>query len=302
LIGAAQNDIKKIIAYSTCSQLGYMVLICGTSYYNLSLFHLFNHAFFKALLFLAAGSVIHLLLGEQDTRRMGGIGMLIPVVYISMLLASIALMSFPFTSGFYSKDLIIEVVGTTQYINYTVVYWLAISAAICTAFYSAKLCFSVFISTYEGPKKALLLMHKPTRLEYTIFTVLVIMSLIGGYCFKDFFMGLGTSVGINFMYINSDWLYNVEFYSGFAKLIPLFGSIAAALIFSKMFYTNSKSTNNLETSKMYYNEVANAYVSLPLLQAGRHLFEQWEYLTLKNYGPDVFIKLVRVGIYKTYNK
>jgi len=122
LIGAAQNDIKKIIAYSTCSQLGYMVLICGASYYNLSLFHLFNHAFFKALLFLAAGSVIHLLSGEQDTRRMGGLGAVIPVVYVSMLLASIALMSFPFTSGFYSKDLIIEVVGMTQHVNYTVVY------------------------------------------------------------------------------------------------------------------------------------------------------------------------------------
>lgn len=107
-IGSVQNDIKKIIAYSTCSQLGYMVLACGLSVYSLSLFHLFNHAFFKALLFLSAGSVIHILSGEQDIRKMGGLSKLSPFVYINMLVASLALAGFPFLAGFYSKDLIIE--------------------------------------------------------------------------------------------------------------------------------------------------------------------------------------------------
>ena len=111
-IGAVQNDIKKIIAYSTCSQLGYMVLACGLSAYNAGLFHLFNHAFFKALLFLSAGSVIHLLSSEQDIRKMGGLAALSPFVYINMVVASLALAGFPFLAGFYSKDFIIESANT----------------------------------------------------------------------------------------------------------------------------------------------------------------------------------------------
>jgi len=108
LIGAAQNDIKKIIAYSTCSQLGYMFLALGLFLPAHGLFHLFNHAFFKALLFLSAGSVIHLLNGEQDTRRMGGLSKISPYLYLSFTLATLALIGFPFFSGFYSKDLILE--------------------------------------------------------------------------------------------------------------------------------------------------------------------------------------------------
>jgi NADH-ubiquinone oxidoreductase chain 5 len=111
-IGAVQNDIKKIIAYSTCSQLGYMVLSCGLSFYNVSFFHLFNHAFFKALLFLSAGSIIHLMSNEQDIRKMGGLGVLSPFVYVNVILGSLALVGFPFLSGFYSKDLIIEISNT----------------------------------------------------------------------------------------------------------------------------------------------------------------------------------------------
>jgi NADH-quinone oxidoreductase subunit L len=107
-IGIAQNDIKKIIAYSTCSQLGYMALSAGISLYDLSLFHLFNHAFFKALLFLSAGSIIHLMNNEQDIRKMGGLASLSPFVYILILVGSLALAGFPFLAGFYSKDIIIE--------------------------------------------------------------------------------------------------------------------------------------------------------------------------------------------------
>lgn len=111
-IGTVQNDIKKIIAYSTCSQLGYMVLACGLSYYNVGFFHLFNHAFFKALLFLSAGSVIHLMSNEQDIRRMGGLGSLSPFIYVNVLIGSLALAGFPFLAGFYSKDLVIEISNT----------------------------------------------------------------------------------------------------------------------------------------------------------------------------------------------
>jgi NADH-ubiquinone oxidoreductase chain 5 len=121
-IGSVQNDIKKIIAYSTCSQLGYMVLACGLSQYSVSFFHLFNHAFFKALLFLSAGSVIHLLNNEQDIRRMGGLGSLSPFLYVSFLISSLALAGFPFLSGFFSKDVIIEISNIQYSINGTFLY------------------------------------------------------------------------------------------------------------------------------------------------------------------------------------
>jgi NADH-ubiquinone oxidoreductase chain 5 len=107
-IGTVQNDIKKVIAYSTCSQLGYMVMACGLSNYAGSLFHLMNHAFFKALLFLSAGAIIHAMGDEQDMRKMGGLVKLMPVTYMAMLIGSLSLMGFPFFTGFYSKDMILE--------------------------------------------------------------------------------------------------------------------------------------------------------------------------------------------------
>jgi NADH-ubiquinone oxidoreductase chain 5 len=112
------NDIKRVIAYSTCSQLGYMVFICGLSHYTVSIFHLATHAFFKALLFLGAGSIIHALNDEQDMRRMGGLQNIMPLTYVIMLIASLALMGFPFTSGFYSKDLILELTFRASQSNY----------------------------------------------------------------------------------------------------------------------------------------------------------------------------------------
>jgi len=116
-LGLVQNDIKKIIAYSTCSQLGYMAFICGTSNYSVGLFHLSNHAFFKALLFLGAGSVIHSLGNEQDIRKMGGLIHVIPFTYIMMLIGSLSLAGFPFLSGFYSKDFILELIFTKYTVN-----------------------------------------------------------------------------------------------------------------------------------------------------------------------------------------
>src|SRR3989338_400208 len=111
--GLLQNDLKKVIAFSTCSQLGYMVFSCGLSSYNVSLFHLANHAFFKALLFLSAGSVIHALANEQDMRRMGGLISLLPFTYTMILIGSLALAGFPFLTGFYSKDIILELSVST---------------------------------------------------------------------------------------------------------------------------------------------------------------------------------------------
>jgi NADH-ubiquinone oxidoreductase chain 5 len=114
-IGVVQNDIKKVIAYSTCSQLGYMIFACGISNYTTSLFHLMNHAFFKALLFLSAGCVIHAMADEQDMRKLGALISSLPLTYSMMLIGSLSLMGFPFLTGFYSKDAILEL----AYAKYT---------------------------------------------------------------------------------------------------------------------------------------------------------------------------------------
>jgi NADH-ubiquinone oxidoreductase chain 5 len=116
-VGMLQNDLKRVIAYSTCSQLGYMTFACGLSNYSIALFHLINHGFFKALLFLSAGSIIHGLSDEQDLRKMGGLRKIFPITYCMFLVGSLALMGFPFLSGFFSKDLILE----TAFAQYTVI-------------------------------------------------------------------------------------------------------------------------------------------------------------------------------------
>ncbi|KAJ1681088.1 hypothetical protein LUZ63_023689 [Rhynchospora breviuscula] len=117
--GILQNDLKRVIAYSTCSQLGYMIFACGISNYSVSVFHLMNHAFFKALLFLSAGSVIHAMSDEQDMRKMGGLVSSLPLTYAMMLIGSLALIGFPFLTGFYSKDVILELAYTKLNIGNT---------------------------------------------------------------------------------------------------------------------------------------------------------------------------------------
>jgi NADH-ubiquinone oxidoreductase chain 5 len=144
MVASFQYDMKKIIAYSTCSQLGYMFFSCGLSNYHVAFFHLFNHAFFKALLFLSAGVLIHSLFDEQDIRRMG---MLLPVfklVYLAVIIGSLAILGFPFLSGFYSKDLILELVYSRFVIDSIFIYFFALLGAIFTAIYSIKVIFFVF--------------------------------------------------------------------------------------------------------------------------------------------------------------
>jgi len=145
-VSLLQNDLKKIIAFSTCSQLGYMLVACSLSQYALGLFHLFNHAFFKALLFLAAGSVIHALQDEQDIRKMGGLFYFLPLTFTFFLVASLSLMGIPYLSGFYSKDVIIETTRTSIQNSHTFAAWLLLGAALCTAAYSARLLFLVFLT------------------------------------------------------------------------------------------------------------------------------------------------------------
>jgi len=144
LTGAYQYDIKKVIAYSTCSQLGYMVFCCGLGLFQLGLFHLFNHAFFKALLFLSAGSVIHALHGEQDLRRLGGLAAFLPFTYLAMALGSLAILGFPFLAGFFSKDLVLELAHGSFVVDGFFVHFLGTSGAFFTAFYSLRFISAAF--------------------------------------------------------------------------------------------------------------------------------------------------------------
>ena len=146
-VGVAQNDIKRVIAYSTCSQLGYMFAALGLRAYSAGIFHLFTHAFFKALLFLGAGSVIHALSGEQDLRRMGGLRTAIPFTFMMMLAGTLALTGFPYTAGYFSKDAIIEVAHASHAPGAEYAFWALIVAAFLTSFYSWRLVFMAFFGT-----------------------------------------------------------------------------------------------------------------------------------------------------------
>src|SRR5258706_8845219 len=149
-VGMVQNDIKRVIAYSTCSQLGYMFFAAGVSAYSAAMLHLFTHAFFKALLFLGAGSVIHAMSGEQDMRKMAGIWRQVPVTYAVMWIGSLALAGIPYFSGYFSKDTILEAAWASETAVGRYAYWMGLVAAFLTAFYSWRL----LIMTFHGQPRA----------------------------------------------------------------------------------------------------------------------------------------------------
>merc|ERR1712032_890405 len=184
-VGLLQNDLKKVIAYSTCSQLGYMVFACGLSNYSVGVFHLANHAFFKALLFLGAGSVIHAVLDEQDMRKMGGLKNLVPFTFSTMTIGSLALIGFPFLTGFYSKDLILEV----AYGKYSNVghlsYYLGSFGAFFTAFYSTRLVYLTFLSKPNGYKSVICFAADSSYQISIALGVLTIPSIFIGFYLKD---------------------------------------------------------------------------------------------------------------------
>jgi NADH-ubiquinone oxidoreductase chain 5 len=191
--GLVQNDLKKIIAYSTCSQLGYMAFACGLSHYSLSLFHLANHAFFKALLFLSAGSVIHALSNEQDLRKLGGFLRLLPYSYAAFFIGSLALAGFPFLTGFYSKDIILEIAAGTDRFLTIALYSLPTITAFFTAFYSFRLLDLAFYTRSRAPRLYLVNAHELTPRMAAALAVLAIGSVFLGYAGKDLFIGFGSA-------------------------------------------------------------------------------------------------------------
>jgi len=180
-ISLTQNDIKKIIAYSTCSQLGYMVTICGFSHYSSGLFHLLNHGFFKALLFLSAGSVIHAI-HDQDIRKMGNLKEKLPVSYISIFVGSISLMGLPFLTGFYSKDLLLELIFQEHFLSFAL--WLGIASAFLTSFYSFRLAYYVFFN-YPNHNNNV---HSEDNIIAIPLIILLILSCSVGYLLQNFIL------------------------------------------------------------------------------------------------------------------
>jgi NADH:ubiquinone oxidoreductase subunit 5 (subunit L)/multisubunit Na+/H+ antiporter MnhA subunit len=193
IIAIFQYDIKRIIAYSTCSQLGYMFLSCGFSLYDIAIFHLFNHAFFKALLFLSAGSVIHSVSDEQDFRRMGNLRVFLPLSYVSVLVGSLAIIGFPYLTGFYSKDLLFELLLHRFVMDSLYIYVLAIATAFCTSIYSARLVpFVFFINTNNF---RVILLKRIVKYSYEMFYSLLFLSLFTifiGFICSDIFVGYGS--------------------------------------------------------------------------------------------------------------
>ena len=188
-VGCVQNDIKRVIAYSTCSQLGYMFFAIGVGAYQAAIFHLFTHAFFKALLFLSAGSVIHAMSDEQDLRRMGGIWTKIPVTYAVMWIGSLALAGIPFFAGYYSKDIILESAFAAHTIQGTIAFVLGLAAAFLTAFYSWRLLIMVFHGRPRADHHVMEHVHESPPVMLLPLVVLALGALFAGAAFEELFVG-----------------------------------------------------------------------------------------------------------------
>ena len=270
--GLFQNDIKRIIAYSTCSQLGYMIFACGLSSYDLGLFHLSNHAFFKALLFLGAGSVIHAMADEQDIRRMGGLRRILPFSYSVMVIGSLALVGFPFLTGFYSKDAILEVAYAKYTIEGHFSYVLGVLAAFCTSFYSTRLLFLVFLSEPNGNRLVIINAKEGSWLMGLPLFILSILTIVLGFMTRDLFIGFGTHFwGTSIFILPQNYtLVDIEFIPLFYKLLPLFisilGTSSAYALYSfglKFFYrvktenSSFRALYNFLVKKWYFDRIYN---------------------------------------------
>ena len=319
--GLVQHDIKKIIAFSTCSQLGYMFYACGLGNFTASLYHLTNHAFFKALLFMGAGAVIHTLQGEQDLRRMGGLAQVMPLTYVAMLLASLSLLGFPFLSGFYSKDILIELAWAHYTVQGTFAFWLATFAAFLTAFYSTRLLYYVFLSKSNAYKHVMKNAQEADEIMLWSFRPLIIGSLFTGYALRSIFVGFDSTfyLSANLLAVdNINFLIDSEFLPYFIKLIPVvfsFFGVGLALFI----YTNKLNTFNTLIQYQYYNPfvrlvhhflmkkwyfdiVYNRYIATNIYALGSFFYRNGDQGLLEFTGPQgIYNLLLTVSVKKNYN-
>ena len=252
-IGVLQNDLKRIIAFSTISQLGYMVLSIGLSQYSVSLFHTVNHAFFKALLFLSAGQAIHSVLDQQDIRRMGGLKNFLPFVYSVMIVGSLSLMAVPFLSGFYSKDLILELAFGQYSFSGIYAYILGTISAALTAFYSFRLISLVFLTVPNANRNTYLNIHESSLSVIIPLLILALFSIFFGYIFSDLFVGVGSDFFGNSLFTHPNNLHLIEAEFSlpiYIKLAPLILSILGGSLSLFLYNKNIEFIINLTESSI----------------------------------------------------
>jgi NADH-ubiquinone oxidoreductase chain 5 len=304
LIGLFQQDIKKVIAYSTMSQLGMMVIAVGLSSYNIALFHLVNHAFYKGLLFLGAGAVIHAVADNQDFRKYGGLISYLPLTYSVMLIASLSLVAFPFMTGFYSKDFIIESAFGKYHISSIIIYFIAVIGAMFTTLYSVKVLYLTFLTNPNGPivnYKSGHSAHESDIYMSLPLIILAIFSIFFGYITKDIFIGLGSDFFSDnglFIHPKHEIMLDTEFaVPTFYKLLPLFFTIFLSII--SIIYTEfyPKLLIKFKLSNLGYNIFGffnqrflvemynNKYISEPILYLGGQTTKIMDKGSIEKFGP-----------------
>ena len=301
LIGLFQQDIKKVIAYSTMSQLGMMVIAIGLSSYNLALFHLVNHAFYKGLLFLGAGAVIHAVSDNQDFRKYGGLISYLPLTYTVMLLASLSLVAFPYMTGFYSKDFILESsFGQSNYSGIAV-YFIAVIAAMFTTLYSVKVLYLTFISKPNGALIDYKNAHESDMFMTVPLVVLSLFSVFFGYITKDMFIGLGTGLfNDNSLFIHPlhEIMLNTEFaVNSLFKLLPFIFTLLLSVMSVVIIEFLPRLTINFKLSKIGYNvfsffslrflveSIYNKYIARFILDLGGQTTKVLDKGSIEYIGP-----------------
>nr|WCH57984.1 NADH dehydrogenase subunit 5 [Calliblepharis sp.] len=309
MAGIFQNDLKKVIAYSTCSQLGYMVFSCGMSCYDVSLFHLINHAFFKALLFLSAGSIIHAVGNEQDMRKMGSLLNFLPLTYSLILIGSLALAGFPFLTGFYSKDFILELTYSTSFSNLNFMVtsfasWLGIISVFFTAFYSFRLIYIIFLNSNNTSRVMLNNIHEPSTLMLLPLILLAIGSLFFGFFTQDLFIGLGSDFWRGSLFILPDHNFFIESENSpiFVKWLPFFFSflgIFLASLLNTIKYFKLTNFNffllYLVNKKWFFDILYNRFFVTSILNFGYLIsFKILDRGFIELAGPFGFTKLIPI--------
>jgi len=306
-IAITQNDIKKIIAYSTCSQLGYMFFACGVSAYSAGIFHLMTHAFFKALLFLGAGSVIHAMSGEQDIKKMGGLASKIPFTFTMMLLGSLALAGvYPF-AGFYSKDIVLEAAYASGTDAGIFAYWFGIIAAFLTAFYSWRLLILVFNGKTRAPSSVYKNVHE-SPLSMTI--PLLILSIGAVFAGKGGdLMGMvnpeSAFWGESIKVMGENVLEKAHHVPFMIKFMPLLAGFAGIFL-SYMFYWAYPGTSNIFkhsfyplyrflANKWYFDEIYDYLLVKPTKLLGLALWKIFDVKIIDGLGPNGFAFLSNIS-------
>jgi NADH-quinone oxidoreductase subunit L len=298
-VGMAQNDIKRVIAYSTCSQLGYMFFAAGVSAYSAAMLHLFTHAFFKALLFLSAGSVIHAMSGEQDMRKMGGLWRKIPWTYAVMWIGSLALAGIPYFSGYFSKDTILEAAWAADTAVGHYAYWMGILAAFLTAFYSWRL----LIMTFHGaPRASHEVMHHVHESPMVMLAPLVFLALgaifAGGIAYA-FFVGeergpfWGSSILVLAEHDPLEAVHHIPAIIGLLPLVVALLGIAAAYLFymvrpdlPALVAARFRALYLFLLNKWYFDELYDVLFVRTAFWLGRLLWRQGDGTVIDGIGPD----------------